>query len=339
VRSAFAHWDAYELDFRLKQGEADPLRSVILPELRAADVEGTVYIVGGDSKEHSAGRDDPLLGALIYADAIVAEIERAEGAARIVRSADELSAARSSGAIWFLLGLEGCAPLRGEIAALHAFNRLGIRCVGLTWNGRNEAADGVGVTSPGGLTDFGRRLVAECGRLGMLIDVSHLAARGLADVVEVTTVPVFASHSNARVLRDHRRNITDDQIRLIAGTGGVIGVNFHPTFLADGEATVADIADQVEHLVAVAGTDHVALGPDFTYDPWRESLRGTRSYNGVPMDITQRYPIHRPGELSRLADELGRRRMSSGALEQIFNGNLVSFITRVLSRANTAVAV
>jgi membrane dipeptidase len=337
ISAAFAHWDAYELDYRLRQREADPLQTVILPELRAANVEGTIYIVGGDSKEHSAGRDDPLIGALLYSDAIMREIERCRDGAVIVRDRDDIDSARRSGEIWFLLGLEGCAPLRGELAALRAFQRLGIRCVGLTWNGRNEAADGVGVASPGGLTDFGRSLVGEAERLGMLIDVSHLAARGLTDVLEVAAKPVLASHSNARALRDHRRNLTDEQIRLIASTGGLIGVNFHPTFLAEGDATVVDVGDQIQHLVTVAGVEHVAIGPDFTYDPWRQSLQGTRSYHGVSMDITRRYPVHRPSELGLLRNELERRGMSNEHIARVFGQNLVTLLNLVLP-AGTATA-
>jgi microsomal dipeptidase-like Zn-dependent dipeptidase len=302
----------------------------MLPELRAARVEGTIYAVGGDSREHSAGRDDPLLGALVYSDGVITELERANGAVRIVRTAEDLQEARRAGQIWFVLGLEGCAPLRGEVAALHAFYRLGIRCVGLTWNGRNEAADGVGVASPGGLTGFGRELVTELNRLGVLIDVSHLAARGLEEVIELSTSPVMASHSNAVALRPHRRNLTDAQLRMVISTGGLVGVNFHPTFLAEGDATIGDIADQVEHLASVIGIGRVALGPDFTYDPWRQSLRGTRSYKGVSMDITRRYPVHRPEEIERLRTELERRGLSEEHLGAVFSGNLVGFLTRAL---------
>ncbi|HKY52400.1 MAG TPA: membrane dipeptidase [Candidatus Limnocylindria bacterium] len=332
---AFAHWDAYELDFRVKQGEVDPLGTGILPELRTANVEGTVYAVGGDSREHSAGRDDPLLGAIVYSDTVVRELERSDGV-QIVRTASDIGDAQRSGRIWFVLGLEGCAPLRGELAVLRAFYRLGIRCVGLTWNGRNEAADGVGVPSPGGLTQFGRDLVKELNALGILIDVSHLAGPGVTEVVELSTSPVVASHSNARVLRDHRRNLTDEQLRLVTSTGGIVGVNFHPTFLSDGDATLTQLAEQIEHLASVVGPDHVALGPDFTYDPWRESLRGTRSYNGVPMDITRRYPIHRPGEIERLHAELDRRGMSDDDVTRIFSSNLVALLERVLSARTSA---
>lgn len=333
IPSAYAHWDAYELDFRLKQGEEHPLRATILPELRAAGVEGTVYIVGGDSKEHAAGRDDPLLGAITYSHRVLSEIEAAGSEVVHVRSGADLERARRTGAFWFVLGIEGCAPLRGELAALHAFHRLGVRVVGLTWNGRNEAADGVGVASPGGLTDFGRALVAEIDRLGMLVDVSHLAARGLAEVIELATNPVFASHSNARALCDHRRNLTDEQLRLVASSGGFIGVNFHPTFLAEGDATVGHVAEQIEHIASVAGIEHVGIGPDFTYDPWRRSLQGTRSYQGVSMDITRRYPIHRPGEIGLLRTELERRGMTAELIARIFAGNLVALLSRVLPTA------
>lgn len=339
MKAAFAHWDGYELEFRLRQGETEPLRRTILPELRKGDVEGTVYIVGGDSKEHSFNRDDPLLGALLYTDAVLGELERAGEEVRIVRTAPDIDAARTAGATWFLLGLEGCLALRGEIGLLRIFHRLGVRSIGLTWNGRNEAADGVGVAHPGGLTDFGRELVTEMNALGMLIDVSHLAAPGLADVLEVSSAPVYASHSNARSLREHRRNLTDDQLRSIAAKGGVVGINFHPSFLGDGDVTIGHIAEQIEHVAGVIGIEQVAIGPDFTYDPWRQSLRGTRSYKGVPMDITRPYPIHRPGDIQLLRDELERRGMREDDIARVFGGNLVAHIQRVLSRTGAPARV
>lgn len=330
VRSAFAHWDAYELEYRLRQGEATPLRDVLLPELRAANVVGTVYIIGGDSKEHSAGREDRLLGALAYADAVMTQLEDASADALVVQTAADLDAAEEQGKTWFVLGLEGCSAFRGELALARMFARLGVRSVGLTWNGRNEAADGVGVLSPGGLTDFGRELVRELNELGVAIDVSHLSAPSLVDTLEQSTRPVYASHSNARALRDHRRNLSDEQLRSIASSGGFVGVNFHPTFLAEGDATVGDVADQVQHLAAAVGIDHVLLGPDFTYDPWRQSLQGTRSYKGVAMDITRRYPIHRPGEIEQLREELARRGLSERDIASVFRGNLVGFLKSVL---------
>lgn len=330
VPVAFAHWDAYELEYRVRQGEKSPLREVLLPELRAANVTGTAYIVGGDSKEHSAGHEDRLLGALAYADVVIRQLEEAKSDCVIVRTSDDLARAEDSAKTWFLLGLEGCSAFRGELSVARAFFRLGVRSVGLTWNGRNEAADGVGVPSPGGLTDFGRDLVRDLNELGVAIDVSHLSAPSLLDTLEHSTQPVYASHSNARSLRDHRRNLTDEQLRLIASAGGFVGVNFHPTFLADGDATVRDVAEQVEHIASMVGIDRVLLGPDFTYDPWRQSLQGARSYKGVAMDITRRYPIHRPGEIDLLREELERRGMSANDIASVFSRNLVGFFERVL---------
>src|SRR5690606_30161839 len=124
--------------------------------------------------------------------------------------------------------------LAGSVEILRIFYRLGVRAVGLTWNYRNELADGQAeAESGGGLTRAGRAVVREMERLGMLIDVSHLSDASFEQVLEVAEGPVFASHSNARRICRHPRNLTDEQIRAIAARGGVIGINFAPQFLVE----------------------------------------------------------------------------------------------------------
>ncbi len=328
MQASLAHWDAYEWEFRLRSGEPSPLDQVILPEFEAGSIGGTVLAVGGDSREHCLGHDDPLLGALGMCDAVLRDLEGCDRAV-VVQSRADLQLALASDRVWFVLGLEGCRPLRGDLSVLRMFYRLGVRCVGLTWNGRNEAADGVGVPSPGGLTEFGRDLVAELNRLGVLIDVSHLSAPGLADVLERSTAPVCASHSNARALVEHRRNLSDEQVRAIGAKGGMVGVNFIPMFLSVGAATIDDISCHVLHLASLIGPDCVMVGPDWTYEPWRASFSGQRSYQGLAVTIT-RYPIHRPSEMPMLAEALARAGLSDAEVEGVMGNNLVRLLNMVL---------
>ncbi|OPZ94646.1 MAG: Membrane dipeptidase (Peptidase family M19) [Firmicutes bacterium ADurb.Bin419] len=178
---------------------------------------------------------------------------------------EDIEKAFSDGKIAAVLSIEGGEALQGDLGALRNFYRLGVRSICLTWNYRNEIADGVkdGETG-GGLTPFGRDLIKEMNNLGMLVDLSHISEKGFWDVIETTTKPIIVSHSNARVICSHPRNLYDDQIKAVAKNGGVVGVNFYPDFLNNtGKASMTDILKHIEHIISVAGPDHIGLGADF----------------------------------------------------------------------------
>ncbi len=157
-------------------------------------------------------------------------------------SVDGVRAAKRNGRIAVLVGIEGGHAIENSLGALSAFYRLGVRYMTLTHTNTNAWADSSGsmfrydfdpkkYAVHGGLTDFGREVVLEMNRLGILVDVSHVSDDTIRDVLEVSKVPVFASHSSCRALADVPRNLTDDQVRAIAGKGGVVMVNFHSVFL------------------------------------------------------------------------------------------------------------
>ncbi|HIE23705.1 MAG TPA: membrane dipeptidase [Candidatus Korarchaeota archaeon] len=170
-----------------------------------------------------------------------------------------------SGKIAAMLSLEGGEALEADVSMLRIFHRLGIRMMSLTWNHRNQLADGVREErTRSGLTNLGVKVVDEMEELGIIIDVSHLSESCFWDLVEITDSPLIASHSNCRVLCDHPRNLTDRQIEAIADRGGVIGMNFYPKFLRkEGQASVSDVVDHMEHIINLVGIDHVGLGSDF----------------------------------------------------------------------------
>lgn len=170
------------------------------------------------------------------------------------------------GRLGAILSIEGGEVVGTDLAILRVLHHLGVRAMGLTWNERNAIADGAGESDAGGgLTRFGRSLVAEMNRLGMIVDVSHLCRRAFWDVLAVSRRPVVASHSNARALCDHVRNLDDEQIRALASGGGVLGMNFFADFLdADpGRADIARVCDHIDHICGLVGPEHVGLGSDF----------------------------------------------------------------------------
>jgi membrane dipeptidase len=173
--------------------------------------------------------------------------------------------AANSDKIAAVLSIEGGDALQGDLSSLRMFYKLGVRSICLTWNYRNEIADGVlDGSSGGGLTPFGKKVIEEMNSLGMLIDLSHLSEKGFWDVMEFTKSPVIVSHSNAKSICGHVRNLTDDQIKAVCKNGGVIGINFYPSFLNEsGKATVNDIIKHIEHMVALVGYENTGLGADF----------------------------------------------------------------------------
>jgi membrane dipeptidase len=203
--------------------------------------------------------------------ALLLRLERASGGRlRLVRGADELEG-DGVGAVLHLEGAEPIGQGLDELAVLHA---AGLRSLGLTWSRPNAFATGVPFSFPGspdqgpGLTDRGRALVRACGELGILVDVSHLNARGFWDVAELGDGPLVASHSNAHALSPSPRNLTDDQLRAIGERRGLVGINFHVAFLRPDGAEEADtplrlIAEHAAHVAELAGAECVGLGSDF----------------------------------------------------------------------------
>ncbi|MDD2432822.1 MAG: dipeptidase [Clostridia bacterium] len=165
-----------------------------------------------------------------------------------------------------LLAIEGGEVLEGKLSNLRILFRLGFRSLTLTWNQRNELADGVWEKETGGgLTAFGRNVVQEMNKLGMLIDVSHLSKSGFWDVLSLSTQPIAATHSCCFTLQQHPRNLSDAQLKALGDKQGIIGINFYPYFLGRNykQMTINDVIKHLEHAVSIAGINHVGLGSDF----------------------------------------------------------------------------
>lgn len=185
-------------------------------------------------------------------------------------SYSDICGSLESGKVASILSIEGGEALLGDISVLRMMYRLGVRSIALTHNHSNQIADSAmearlpGSVYDAGLTVFGREVVQEMNRLGMVIDVSHISDKAFFDIMEITDQPIIASHSNSRRLCGHPRNLSDDQIRTISSNGGVIGVNLFPVFLNNkGSASVRDVIAHIEYIAALAGIEHVGIGSDF----------------------------------------------------------------------------
>jgi membrane dipeptidase len=257
-----AHGDIpMDLWRRRRSGEEAPLRNDYLTRLRAGGVRIEFMTVGGDMPVTMDGEGRPELRALELIDDV---LEEADGSPelQIVRTQGDLDQLLAAGRIGLVLHFEGCRPLRGQPMLARTYHRLGLRSAQLTWNLRNELADCVAEADVLGLTSAGREAVREFERLGVLIDVSHLAERCFWEVCDIARRPVVASHANAAAVWPHPRNLTDEQIRAVAATGGYVGVCFFPAFIGP-EPTLERLLDHVDHLAQLVGCEHIAVGPDY----------------------------------------------------------------------------
>lgn len=178
---------------------------------------------------------------------------------------DDITYAWKDKKIGTFLAVEGGDILEGQISNIRILYRLGVRMLTLTWNDRNEIADGVMERySKSGFSQFGREVIYQMNLLGMIIDVSHISETGFWDVIELSNHPIVASHSNAKHICNNIRNLDDKQIKAIAQKSGMIGINFYPRFLSnDNHTTIDDIIRHIEYIAQLVGVDYVGFGSDF----------------------------------------------------------------------------
>ena len=197
-----------------------------------------------------------------------------DGELVVARGAEDVEAALREGPLAAILHFEGAEPVDPGLASLETFYERGLRSLGLVWSRPNAFAEGVAFGFPAtpdtgpGLTEAGRRLVAESNRLGILLDLSHLNERGFWDVARLSQAPLVASHSNAHALSPNSRNLTDAQLDEIGRSGGLVGITFHAGMLGpdggvDPSLPLGRIVDHVDYVVDLIGVDHVGFGSDF----------------------------------------------------------------------------
>lgn len=193
-----------------------------------------------------------------------------------------------------LLAIEEGGAIDGSLEALRCLYELGVRAMTLVWSNRNDIADGVNEEcSGGGLTVFGRQVVAEMNRLGMLVDVSHIAPAGFWDVIETSSKPIIATHSNAKALCSHPRNLDDKQILAINENDGLIGITFAGQFLEEdyNNACIESVYRHIDHMLNLMGNDeHIGFGSDFdgiSHPPYK--IQGVQDYKPLIEYLSTKY--------------------------------------------------
>ncbi|HEY8205622.1 MAG TPA: membrane dipeptidase, partial [Pyrinomonadaceae bacterium] len=258
-------------------------------------------------------------------DSVYRAVERHPKDLMFATSAADIRRAKAQNKIACLMGIEGGHAIENSLPTLREFHRLGVRYMTLTWNNANDWADSNRESKHNGLTGFGKEVVHEMNRLGMLVDVSHVGDKTMSDVLDVSRAPIIASHSSARALSNVPRNIPDDLLKRIAKNGGVVQVNFYSMFVDvttvapqnaarnerlraqqaelnekykdDPERLseesdkleaanplpplpISKLIDHIDHIVKVAGIDHVGIGADF--DGANDMPEGARDVSMLP---------------------------------------------------------
>ena len=261
----------------------------------------------------------PTENPTAYADNIFDQIDQIVSKnsdyLRIARTPADLLKNKRAGRKSIMLGIENGIALDGKLENLQHFADRGIVYMTLCHNGDNDICDSASKSqnTHGGVSAFGEQVIREMNRLGILVDMSHAGEKSFYDALDISTKPIVCSHSSARALCDHPRNLTDDQMRALAAKGGVAQTTIYHGFLRkDGEATICDVIDHLEHAIQVMGIDHVGLGTDFDGDG---GVRGLADAS----------------ELINFTRQLLARRYSEVDIQKIWGGNFL----RVMRKAQS----
>ncbi len=307
---------------------------------RMRDIALQFYTVGGDSPLFTGG-DEPLPGALRRLEHVRTAVEARDDflIVETVRDLDRVVAGERRGLV---LTIEGGAALGDrDLTVLRTLQRLGLRSLNLLWFRANALGDGLGEPRGGGLTPFGHEVLAEACRLGVIPDVSQASERTTDEIIEAATIPVIASHSNARTVRDEPRNLSDAQISAIAATNGLVGLNGFPRLVGEGEPDMDELITHVLHIVELVGPDHVCFGLNII--PAAMDL-GPAAGHAVPGSASHsigeaRARRHLPSvpdvtALPALVERLGSHGLNETDIDRIAFGNVERVLRAVLPDAD-----
>lgn len=262
------------------------------------------------------------------------EVESNPDVLALAASVADVEAAKAAGRLALIMGFQDAVMLGTDLARMDEFHAQGVKIVQLTYNLPNLVGEGCLSPGNGGLTDFGRELVAHLAATGVLVDLSHCSQRTTADAIAAAPGPVSITHSGCSAVYEHPRNKHDAELRALAERGGVIGIYLMPFLNAGGPATAADLYQHIEHTVNVCGEEHVGIGSDNSITPTvdDETYRATLQRFA---DERQRLGIGAPGEhevlfvpdlnsparMRMIADGLLARGHSEARVEKILGGN------------------
>jgi len=321
-----AHADIWsDVVVRRGRGERDIFLNHHLEKFKKGGISGGIFVMWIDPPHDQ--RPEKRLEEIIRA--AQEELEEASDLLHLVRVASDFETAESMGKLPVVWGAEGLSGIGCDLGRLDVLYDLGIRHVSLTWNEANPLATGVKQDLDRGLTALGFEAVRRVEALGMLLDVSHLNEKSFWDVISVVRKPITASHSNARTLCDAARNLTDEQIRAVASTGGVIGINSYRDFIDHdrNKQTIERFVDHIDYMVSLVGVEHVGLGYDFC-DYIEENLLNDKTVEVPESRVPDTLGLETAQKASDVLKHLRQRGYAESDIEKIAGGNFVRLLKK-----------
>jgi membrane dipeptidase len=323
-----AHADIWsDVVVRRSRGEREVFRNCHLEKFKKGGVSGGIFVMWIDPPFDQ--NPEHRLAEIIKA--AQEELEEASGLLHLVRSASDFETAAALGKMPVVWGVEGLSGIGSDLEGLEALYELGIRHMSLTWNEANTLATGVKQDPDRGLTTLGFEAVRQIEALGILLDVSHLNEKSFWEVMSAASKPLIASHSNARTLCDAARNLTDEQIKGIASTGGIIGINSYRDFidLDPARQTIERFVDHIDYIVSLVGVQHVGLGYDFC-DYIEENLIQGGVSDASRTTAPDTLGLETAEKASAVLNHLQQRGYKESDIEKIAGGNFVRLLKNCL---------
>lgn len=242
----------------------------------------------------------------------------------LVQTAGDIQAAKESGKLAVIFDIEGAGAIQDQLGLIALYYDLGVRWMLIAYNKNNRVGGGC-QDEDSGLTAFGRDVIAEMARVGMVVCCSHTGERTALDVMATAEAPVILSHSNPRALRDHPRNVTDRVLRACAETGGVVGINGIGIFLGENDAGTDAIVRHIDYAVQLIGPDHVGLGLDYAFDQAELDAFVRDHPDQFPPELGYSAGIRMvpPEQTPEITDALLRLGYDEGAIRAILGGNFL----------------
>ncbi|WP_051790891.1 dipeptidase [Amycolatopsis jejuensis] len=331
---ADAHLDLLQ-DLSLRDQDPDVFARDWLPQLQAGGVAAQVCAVACEDRVNPGAN---LVQALRQAAAFRQACRRNSGQVLMVACRADLDTALESGRIGMVLALEGVDAVGRHLGVADALVDLGVRMVGLTWQFRNDAADGAAEPPAGGLSTFGRQLVARLLDRGVILDVAHASEGTFDDVLDLVSAHggnVLCSHGGCRALLDEPRNLSDDQLRRLAAAGGVMGIAAVPHMLSADSRDLPVMVGHIRHAVEVMGAEHVCLGGDFFAQllrsmPAAVAAIAATAEPGAETDVGALDGLAGPEDYGTLVSALHETGLPAAQVEDVLHGNLIRFLRRSL---------
>lgn len=324
-----AHMDlASEIYNRLQNGEKNVIKTYYLDNWRKA---GMKIVISSLFIETEFLPQQALQLGLNQVNGLRKEIEALDDSLQLILSNKDIETVMTSDKIGILIAFEGLEPILNDLTLIDTFYDLGVRGAGLVWSRRNYVAEGsyfgdTELATSGGLSPFGIEVIKKLEARNIFVDVSHLNDEGFGDVMTYSSKPILASHSNCRSLNDIRRNLTDAQIKRIANTGGVIGINnIRPIICQDNEADyIIKLCDHIDHMVSIAGDDCVGFGFDICAGLEKTSYR----YGNREEEIVDALASHEDAIL--ITEELLKRGYLEERCRKIIISNMLEYLKGLL---------